>query len=250
MTRSAQTDHAVSPQAPPAERRQALLKKAAVHLFVALHLAAVIYWSFTSPLSTAPLDRRIRHRVGRYVQPAGLAQQWIMFVNPPLSNNYLEAEVTFADGGRATWQFPRVNQMGLFERYRKERYRKWAVEYVLAAGKPAPVIAEAAARFAARQVERPGNAPRKVELVRYRSQTPPPGRGQMRPYAEPPRDWDRQNLYTCEFDDGGRITRSWASTQPIATQPTATQPAEKPPTTSEPSPELLEGCTSRDGVER
>jgi hypothetical protein len=166
-----------------------------------------------------------------------------MFVSPPLSNNYLEAEVTFADGGQATWRFPRVNQMGLFERYRKERYRKWASEYVLAAGKPVPVIAEAAARFAARQVERPESPPRTVELVRYRSQIPPPKRGQMRPHGEAPRDWERQTLYTCEFDAAGRIIRGWP-----ATQPAATQPGERLPMTGDPALDLLKE-NPRDGGE-
>ena len=182
----------------------------------------------TSADSTAPLDKMIRSRLGPYVLPLGFWSQWNMFApNPPISNNYLEAEVTFADGERATWRFPRVDQMGFFERYRGERYRKWASERVVAAGRPLPLVAEAAAGFAARQVERPGNPRRRVELVRYRSQIPSPKRGRLRPHAEPPGDWERQVLYAIEYDAQGRITSRSPATRP-ATQPGAPLPEPVP----------------------
>jgi hypothetical protein len=152
-----------------------------------------------------------------------------MFAAPAYSNNYLEADVTFADGGRATWKFPRIDQMGYVDRYLKERHRKWATERVLEAGKPSPTVAEAAARYAAQQVERPGNPPLKVELIRYRSQIPAPRRGHIPPHDQKPADWDRQLLYVCEFDPSGKLTSAWAATQPATTQPgAATQPATQP----------------------
>jgi hypothetical protein len=234
MTRSAKSPDRVNP-GPPRKPSRIPLRKAAIHAFILFHLAAVVCWSFSSTHADAPLSRAVRARLSPYMVPALFSQQWDMFTNPPVSNNYLEAEVTFADGGHATWAFPRLDQGGYFQRYCNERYRKWATERVLEGGKPIPLVAEAAARYAARQVERPGNPAQKVELIRYRSQIPPPRRGQMRPHAEGPRDWERQFLYGCEFDPGGRTTRIWAATQPASTRPALTQPAGAGNATHEPS---------------
>ena len=191
---------------------------------------AITCWSFTSPESSAPLNRMVRARLAPYVIPPGFGQQWDMFApNPPLSNSLLEAEVTLADGSRTTWRFPRMNEMGLFERYRFERHRKWASERVVAGGRPPAPVADAAARYAARQVEVPGNRPTKVKLVRYRSRTPSPRGPRLRPHTEPPRDWERHVLYAGEFDADGRLNRRWLATDAATTQPAdAGQPSPAP----------------------
>jgi hypothetical protein len=236
MTRSAEFPRPVKPEPPPRPRRIPL-RKAAIHAFVFFHLAAVISWSFSSTRSDARVGRAVRTRLSFYMLPTLFSQQWDMFTNPPVSNNYLEAEVIFADGGHATWPFPRLDEGGYFRRYCNERYRKWATERVLEGGKPVPLVAQAAARYAARQVERPGNPPRKVELIRYRSQIPPPRHGQMRPYAEAPRDWERQFLYGCEFDSAGKATRAWAATQPAATRPAPAQAVSTRPGVADDAPD-------------
>src|SRR3712207_1254298 len=92
--------------------------------------------------------------------PLGLWQSWDMFApNPAMANVYLEAEVTFADGSRTTWRLQRMEQLSYWQRFRKERYRKWGNERLVtnADGTPNPLLCDAAARFAARQVERPAN---------------------------------------------------------------------------------------------
>ena len=231
MVRSAEIPPAGNPDRRP--RRTHIAGKAVIHVLVGAHLAAVICWSCSAPKPVTPVDRLIRARLAPYILPVGFWHTWDMFANAPISNNYLEAEVTFADDSRATWPFPRVDRLPYFQRYRSERYRKWVTERVVAAGNPAPLVAEAAARFAARQVERPGNPPRKVELIRYRSQTPPPRRVQLQPHTEAPQDWERQLLYTCEFDGSGRMTRGYPATQSTAAPPgkmssAATQPVEEP----------------------
>jgi hypothetical protein len=187
-----------------------------IHAFVLFHLFAVVCWSFTSTESSSRIDRAVRAGLGFYMLPTGLWQAWNMFApNPAMSNVYLEAEVTLADGIRAVWKFPRMSELGYFERYRKERYRKWATERVWSAGRGEPLVVEGAARYAARQVERPGNPARLVELVRYRAQVPSPKRWDIRPHAERPQSWDRLVFYTCRLDasgDGGPTTA--AATQP------------------------------------
>jgi hypothetical protein len=179
------------------------LRRAVIHAFVLFHLAAVTAWSFTSTESKAPVDRAVRSAFGWYMFPTGLWQAWNMFApNPGMSNVYVEAEVTLRDGSTATWRFPRMDELGYFERYRVERYRKWGNERVFAGGKPDPVIAADAARFAARQVERPGNPATRVELARYRAQIPSPRRGGLAPHDQPVLEWDRKVFFTLE--PGGR----------------------------------------------
>lgn len=133
--------------------------------------------------------------------PTGLWQAWNMFApNPAMSNVYLEAQVTLSDGSRATWKFPRMAELGYFDRYRMERYRKWGTERVWSAGNADPRVMEAAARFAARQVARQENPATAVELVRYRVQIASPKRGQIRPHRDEPRAWDRLVFYTLRLD--------------------------------------------------
>lgn len=202
MQRSAQTPAAPIPEAAiPCGPRG--LRRTLIHAFVAFHLVAVAAWSFTSSGSKSPVDRAVRAAFGWYMFPTGLWQAWNMFApNPGMSNVYLEAEVTLRDGTRATWKFPRMDELGYFERYRVERYRKWGNERVWAGANPDPVIAADAARFAARQVERPDNPATKVELVRYRAQIPSPKRGGLIPHDQPVREWDRRVFFTLE--PGGR----------------------------------------------
>jgi hypothetical protein len=199
--------------------------RAIIHLFACFHLVAVASWVLTSPTSTAPLNRMVRTRLGPYMEPTALRQQWTMFApNPLMENVRLEAEVSFRDGASTTWRFPRVDQMGYLERYRAERHRKWASER-LAAGKPPAPVLDAAARYVARQVERPGNPPRKVELVRYMARIPSPNRTFYK-RSELPLAWERQVCYACELDADGRIVSRWQEDEAVATRPAVTRPAD------------------------
>jgi hypothetical protein len=213
----------------PAPRRPRV-RKILIHAFVAFHVTAVVFWSFSnSPLRT-PLEKRVHPKFGRYMYPLGLWQSWIMFApNPAMHNAYVEAEVTFRDGSRTTWTFPRMDKLGYFERLRKERYRKWANERVVYMfSRPDPVLAEAAAKFVVRQLgTRPDNPPETVELVRYRAYIPPPGRRGLVRYDFEPTEWERQPILTCHFDAAGDVTRI----ESPATAPSAfpaTAPADEP----------------------
>jgi len=201
--------------------------RAVLHALILFHLAAVVGWSFTTAESPAPLNKLVRARFRHYMMSLGLTQGWNMFANPPMSNIYLDAAVTLQDGSQMTWPFPRMGELGYFERYRKERYRKWAVEHVWASGNMDARVAEAAARFAARQVERPGNEARRVELVRYREQIDSPKRGPLRPYRQPATTWDRLVFYTWTPEGGGVVTTQPASA-PATAPATSPAPAELP----------------------
>ena len=236
MSRSAEISGTEKPQSPVSTTRMGLLR-ILIHCFVGFHLIAIMCWTLTSGLSKAPLSKMVRDKLEGYIVPLGLGQQWNMFApHPPLSNDYLEAEVTFADGAVATWRFPRMEELGYFDRYRRERHRKWTTESVLAWGKSMPVVAEAAARFAAWQVERPGSPPRKVELVRYSSDIAHWRTRPLPPHSQRSKDWKRQLFFVCEFHTEGRISHRWPQTQAAATQPGE---AKQSPASNTPADDLV-----------
>src|SRR5688500_9758287 len=193
-------------------------KKRLIHAYVLFHLAAVGVWACTDSPPRTKLERAARGRCAFYMYPTVLWQAWNMFApNPAMANVYLEAEVTFRDGSRTTWKFPRMEQLGYWERYRKERYRKWANERVASGGEgPAdPTLCDAAARFAARQVERPDNPAVSVDLVRYRAEIPPPSRQQLAHPSAP--EWERETIYTCRLDRQATTPAAPATTAPAIT---------------------------------
>jgi hypothetical protein len=187
---------------------------------VLFNVLAVVGWAFTSEVSRAPLHRAVCGRLGPYMTVTGLRQGWTMFApNPIRANVYVEAEVTFADGSRAVWAVPRMEQLGHLRRQQKERFRKWSTER-LGMDRTNPALARAAARYAARQVgARPGNPPRRVDLVRYTRWIPPPARRRL------PRDpggsnpWERATVFACELDDAGAVTKVIETDAAPATAP-------------------------------
>jgi len=99
-------------------------KRIAINLFLGFHLLAITCWCV--PLDV-PLFQLCRYLVRPYFLWAGLFQSWDTFAPTPRSvNSYVEATVVYKDGSRKIWSFPRMEQLGLTERYFKERYRKFS----------------------------------------------------------------------------------------------------------------------------
>lgn len=64
--------------------------------------------------------------VRQYMYSFGVWQSWDMFApNPSNRDVWGDAEIQFADGTVKTWQYPRIKEMGLFQKFAKERYRKY-----------------------------------------------------------------------------------------------------------------------------
>jgi hypothetical protein len=211
--------------------RRATTKKALIHAFVAFHLFAVLAWSFTPEQGPGPLSKALCRRVEHYMLPTGLWQSWMMFApNPAMYNVYLQAEVTFRDETHATWQFPRLETFGYFERYRKERYRRWASGRVWIQGLNGGAnraVGEAAAQYAARQVSQdPANPPARVELYYYYARIPPPSREQLARRVPSPPVWERKSVFACEFDEAGVPHSKGVNpdTRPAGTLPAQSQP--------------------------
>jgi hypothetical protein len=98
----------------------------------------------------------------------GLFQKWDMFApDPSKLNCYVGAQIAFRDGRTALWNFPRMENLGIVEKYFQERYRKYANDN-LRLDSDAPAWPDAA-RYIARLHCSAVNPP-----VRYRSIVPPP----------------------------------------------------------------------------
>src|SRR5215469_9235794 len=138
--------------------------------FIAFNLFAIVSWCV--PLES-PLVSACRNLSRPYLVWTGLFQKWDMFApDPSKLNCYLGAQIAFRDGRTALWTFPRMENLGVIDKYFKERYRKYANDN-LRLNADAPAWPDAA-RYIARLHYSPANPPVSVSLVRYWSIVPPP----------------------------------------------------------------------------
>jgi hypothetical protein len=99
------------------------LQRPAINVFLVFHMVAIACWCI--PVRT-PLVQLCKSAVTPYFRWSGLFQSWDTFAPAPWAmNSYVEATIIYKDGSRKTWVFPRMEQLGLTERYVKERYRKF-----------------------------------------------------------------------------------------------------------------------------
>jgi len=140
-----------------------LLCKIAVSVFLLWHLFAVAVWNlpYTAPLITAPMPV-----VRPYMVASGFMQGWGMFAPDPYSLDvYVEAHVHYTDGTVRSWELPRMTKMSYWDRYGKERWRKYTeVAHQEAYSFLWPVMG----RYAARENNiYPNNPPVSVDLIRH-----------------------------------------------------------------------------------
>jgi hypothetical protein len=96
----------------------------AISIFVLFNIIAILSWAI--PLQVAPLPQ-IKQIVRPYLLWAGLFQSWDFFApNPRPINSYLEAVAVTQDHHMRVYNFPRMEQLSYGQRYREERYRKFA----------------------------------------------------------------------------------------------------------------------------
>jgi hypothetical protein len=108
--------------APPARPRK--FARALISAFVAFNLIAIVSWCV--PLES-PLVSAGRSFSRPYLLWTGLFQKWDMFApDPSKLNCYVGAQIAFRDGHTALWNFPRMENLGIVEKYFQERYRKYA----------------------------------------------------------------------------------------------------------------------------
>jgi hypothetical protein len=144
--------------------------------FILLHLYIIVFWGL--PGST--FRTRLIKPVQDYVIWSGLWHSWDMFSPNPLSVNFsVDAQIKYADGTFTVWEFPRMERMGIWERFHKERWRKWRERVRQDAYSS---IWDDTARWIARQNNnQPGNPPTQVMLIRHWQAIPPPVAGDYQP---------------------------------------------------------------------
>ncbi|MEA2554504.1 MAG: hypothetical protein QOJ65_2680 [Fimbriimonadaceae bacterium] len=186
----------------------------AVKLFVFLHLLAITSWAMPQPSSRLlsgeeklEVDKSsvlaAARSIGRnlsdgtllynenYVKPSplkfyllftGFWQYWDMFSpNPASIDFYGTATITYKDGTRKLYQYPRMYTMGTTEKYVSERYRKFYERAHLEDFKWIwPTFAQ---RVALLTYKDPANPPVKIVLTRHWLPIAPPGKPQQPEYS-------------------------------------------------------------------
>jgi hypothetical protein len=136
--------------------------------FILLHVYIMAVWGLPGSGFRTLLARPIES----YVDYMGLWHSWDMFAPDPLSLNFgIQAVIEYQDGSRKTWDFPRMEKLSLWERFQKERYRKWSERVRLDVN---AALWDDTCRFVARVNDTPRNHPTRIILIRNWEPIPPP----------------------------------------------------------------------------
>ncbi|MBY0546576.1 MAG: hypothetical protein K2W95_04750 [Candidatus Obscuribacterales bacterium] len=157
------------------------LPRAAVSCFIAAYATGIGLWLCPPSLW--------RDNIVRHYEPLilwmGLWQDFAMFAPDPRKINlHIEALITYSDGSTVAYTFPRMEKLDLGTRILKERYRKYANDFLN--WDKDKILWGDAARFVARSHFKPDKCPVTVELIRYWAEIPPPEIGVGKPL--PPQD--------------------------------------------------------------
>jgi hypothetical protein len=149
---------------PPASSKRGLL-----NCFIAVHVVILFLWG----LPGNNFLFKARAPVARYVLFTGLWHRWSMFAPSLYKVNYdMRARVEFKDGSVKEWIWPRMEELSVWQRIPKERFRKWRE---LMFKDTLMATWRSNAKFIARQMNsNSANPPVKVTLVRFWSPIAPP----------------------------------------------------------------------------
>ena len=164
----------------------------AISGFILFHWACVLAWVWPNPSDlktflfgvTLPIPVHgagrepsgwhveFRPIVSTYLFNTAQYQDWAMFAPNPLEfNRFVAATVTFRDGRREEYGFPRLSQLDVLHAWIEKRYRK--LQHRIAEENVA-AFREDLARYIARRVNDCRNPPIRVTLYDYRSPIPKP----------------------------------------------------------------------------
>jgi hypothetical protein len=151
-----------------ANREVQPFRRAAINVFILFHLVAItcvaLPWSL-------PITSSIKELVGPYMRWTFLYQTWDMFgPDPEMDNSYVKSVIITQDHHMRVWSFPRMEELGLGERYEKERYRKFLE--VLPQTQNAPLWPDVA-RHLARSLNDQADPPDKIMLIQFQSEIRP-----------------------------------------------------------------------------
>jgi hypothetical protein len=146
------------------KRKTETLRRGAISVFILFHLIAIT--CVAVPADFSPI-KNVGELVGPYMLWTGLFQRWDMFApDPPTVNTYVKTVVISRDRHMQVWSFPRMEELGFGERYRKERYRKFLE--VLPQQQNASLWPDVA-RHVAMQFSSQTDPPDKVLLIEFQS---------------------------------------------------------------------------------
>jgi hypothetical protein len=144
------------------------MKRLLINAFILVHLYIIVIWGMPG----WSFRFYFAQPVSKYVIESGLWHSWDMFSPDPLALNFnVEAIIKYQNGIEKKWVFPRMEKLGLWQRFQKERYRKWRERVRL---DMYAVAWEDTARYVARLNDTPTNHPVQVTLVRHWAPIPPP----------------------------------------------------------------------------
>lgn len=140
----------------------------AISVFILFHLIAIICW--TVPANSLFVEE-VRDLVDPYMQWTALTQSWDTFApDPKAVNAYVKAVVITRKHHIHVWTFPRMEQLSFAERYRKERYRKFAENLVVE--KNAFLLPDIAGHVAG-MYKNPADPPQKSMLIQFMAEITP-----------------------------------------------------------------------------
>src|SRR6201985_661708 len=134
------------------------LRRGVISAFILFHLLVIT-------VVAVPLKAfaGVKELVMPYMRWSGLFQSWDMFGPDPVKvNTYVKAVVISRDRHMQVWSFPKMEDLGLEERFRKERYRKFLE--VLPLPQYAPLWPGVATHLA-RLLNNPADPPDKILLI-------------------------------------------------------------------------------------
>ncbi len=158
-----------------AKRSRRVWGRRLTNIFIPFHLLVMTVWllPYNVPLVQTLVPPEGGGWVRDYVVWTGFEQSWQMFSPDPDTRDLtITAQVTLRDGRVVSYLFPRMRDMTLGEKYRRERMRKYLeiANYKETLWPPMAV-------YAARRCNTiPGDPPVRVALIRTIRDVPPPGK--------------------------------------------------------------------------
>ncbi len=181
-------------------KASAILRKWILPGFIAFHLCALFLIAFPGG---SPVRTRLSLPFRPYFEFFYFWQNWGMFAPEPSNlNAFVRAVVKTVDGRVLNYDLPRVSELGYFEKYWMERYRKWAIDNIRSDGQSA--YWPAAARFIARKLrQEEGIVAAEVQLWRYWTNVEAPD-VLFRPmhYRIPESEMQRYRFYSTAIHPG------------------------------------------------
>lgn len=143
-------------------------KQRLVVAFVCFHILAISI--FAIPIDFLPL-RSLRNLLAPYIVCIGMTESWDMFApDPKATDQFLKAIVFRASGQTEVYSFPRMEELSLWERYRKERYRKFTESLLC---NECSGLWPDVEKAVARRENKPADPPIKVVLIKFESPIDP-----------------------------------------------------------------------------